>query len=197
VTTQSLWRRYRVRCLRLWMLSQQQSVWEQLWSNEHRAFYYYNKATGDALWEEPGGGTQPYRPMVRDRYSGKLIQAWPCLDAPPPLPKKAMRGMCMRCITREANRRCNTCFEPKSKHEWNKGYKYFCFACYAEVHRDDVALREHGFTVIKSVNPPQLRCSVCSTQAVRRCRGIMVRPRSTINLLKGRGLHTPTILTIP
>jgi hypothetical protein len=43
VLTQSLWRRYRVRCLRLFLLSQQQSQWEQLWSAEHRAFYYFNK----------------------------------------------------------------------------------------------------------------------------------------------------------
>lgn len=33
--------------------------------------------TGEAHWEAPG---VPFRPMVRDRMSGSLIQAWPQLE---------------------------------------------------------------------------------------------------------------------
>lgn len=68
--------------------------------------------SGESQWEEPG---VPYRPLVRDSYTGKLVQAWPYLDMPPPSQKKAARGACMRCLTKEASRRCNTCSLPATR----------------------------------------------------------------------------------
>jgi hypothetical protein len=171
---QAMWRRYKARCLRLYMLEQQASDWEQLWSRDERCFYYYNKRTGESRWEEPEG---PYRPIVRDSYTGKLVQAWPQLDLPPVVEKKAGRGMCMKCFTREANRRCTTCFKESTKADWNKGYAYYCFGCFADIHKDDPALREHGFTVVKSAAAPKLKCSVCRELATRVCHGILLTER--------------------
>ena len=114
----------------------------------------------------------PYRPMVRDKYSGKLIQAWPHLDIPPPVEKKASKGKCMKCLTKEANRRCNACFQENTIQDWNRGYTFYCFGCYAELHKDDPAMREHGFTLVKSDKPPVLKCGVCGELANRRCMGI-------------------------
>ena len=112
--------------------------------------------------------------MVRDRLTGDLMQAWPHLDLPPEVPKKAPRGICMKCFVKEANRRCNTCFLRASRNDWNKGYAYYCFGCFADIHKDDPRLREHGFTVVKAANPPKLKCTVCNEHATRRCYGILV-----------------------
>jgi len=157
------------------MLAQQQSPWEQLWSKDEKCLYYYNKIDGTSFWEEPG---EPYRPMVRDSYTGKLIQAWPYLDWPPVAEKKAAKGRCMKCFTREASRRCNTCFFKKSKDEWNKGYGYYCFGCYADLHKDGTVLREHGFTIVKPEVPPKLKCTVCGVPATRHCHGIKITAKT-------------------
>lgn len=52
------------------------------------------------------------------------------------------------------------------------------------MHKDDPALREHGFTVIKSASPPPLKCSVCAGLAVRRCLGIRVEAHHRERLAK-------------
>lgn len=36
-----------------------------------------NQDTGESFWEPPG---VPFRPMIRDRMSGALVQAWPQLE---------------------------------------------------------------------------------------------------------------------
>jgi hypothetical protein len=51
-------------------------------------------------------------------------------------------------------------FFSSSQGDWNKGYGYYCFGCYADLHKDDPAMREHGFTVVKPVVPPTLKCTV-------------------------------------
>lgn len=95
--SQAMWRRYKGRCARLDCIAQMSSDWEQMWSKEEKIFYYYHKKTGESVWEEP---QIPYRPMIRDRYTGRLIQAWPHLDWPAPQEKKAARGACMKCFER-------------------------------------------------------------------------------------------------
>lgn len=39
--------------------------------------YLLRQDTEESWWEDPG---VPFRPMVRDRMSGGLIQAWPHLE---------------------------------------------------------------------------------------------------------------------
>lgn len=41
------------------------------------ASHVLDQETGESYWEEPG---EPYRPMIRDRLTGALIQAWPQLE---------------------------------------------------------------------------------------------------------------------
>jgi hypothetical protein len=59
--TQSLWRRYKARCARWQLSEQQQADWEQLWSREEKAFYYYNKKSGQSMYgmerKERGGAS--------------------------------------------------------------------------------------------------------------------------------------------
>lgn len=54
--------------------------WEQLWDNKRNVMYYFNRITGESKFTEPRG---LFRPLVRDRRSARLVQAWPHLDKSP------------------------------------------------------------------------------------------------------------------
>ena len=56
---------------------QQASIWEQLWDGTRELVYYYNRNTEKSTYMEPA---EAYRPLVRDRLSQSLVQAWPFLD---------------------------------------------------------------------------------------------------------------------
>ncbi len=71
--------------------AQRDSPWEQLWSSEYNVLYYYNYMTGESQYEEPFDFSiddknntvaiaAPFRPLIRDRHSAALMQAWPFLD---------------------------------------------------------------------------------------------------------------------
>ena len=74
--------------------AQRDSPWEQLWNTQYNLLYYFNYITGESQYEEPyefvtdenGQGVMvpcPFRPLIRDKYSAALIQAWPFLEDDP------------------------------------------------------------------------------------------------------------------
>lgn len=68
------WMAYR----RAWRLRcQQSSPWEQLWDSRYNRLYYFNVETQESTYEEPTDGV--YRPLIREKHSAALIQAWPSL----------------------------------------------------------------------------------------------------------------------
>ena len=119
---QCLWRGHQARELGRYLVSQQQSLWEELWSDAENVFYYFHKATGEALWHAP---EVPFRPMVRDRFTQRLMQAWPQIEHPEE-EALAEKGVCMRCKDDEATRVCNQC-APKRAPYWADGKYHFCF----------------------------------------------------------------------
>jgi hypothetical protein len=56
----------------------QKAAWEQLWDKSRNMLYYYNRLTNVSQYLEP---TEDFRPLVRDRRSAALVQAWPFLDS--------------------------------------------------------------------------------------------------------------------
>jgi len=167
VKLQALWRASQAREVKGYLKRQQRSVWEELWSEDEGVFYYYSKASGEALWEAP---LVPYRPMVRDRFTQRLMQAWPQIenpDEPPP----ADPGMCMRCTVEEATRTCDQCVASRRAPAWARGKKHLCFVCFAEEHALSADLSSHTFTITKLSKAEPLVCCVCGTFATRRCRG--------------------------
>ena len=119
---QCLWRGHVARDLARYLEMQQQSLWEELWSDEENVFYYYHKPTGEALWHAP---EVPYRPMVRDRFTQRLMQAWPQIEHPED-EVMAAEGICMRCKEEEATRVCNQCV-PKRAPRWANKKLHLCF----------------------------------------------------------------------
>ncbi|CAN0252491.1 unnamed protein product, partial [Discosporangium mesarthrocarpum] len=103
------------------------SEWEQLWDEKANQFYYFHKTTMESLWEEPSA---PYRPMVRDPHTARMIQAWPQLERENMEAREAEPGFCMRCKIERATRLCDQCVH-KDKAAWHGGLWHFCFACFA------------------------------------------------------------------
>ena len=163
---QSLFRGHQARLLAAFYRRQQQSMWEELWSEEEGVFYYFNTGNGEALWNPP---LVAYRPMVRDRFTQVLMQAWPYLDIAEQA-QIADEGMCMRCFVETATRFCNECV-PRKPPAWTGGKKFFCFACYAHEHAETAELSKHTFTITKEAVAAQLQCCVCAELATRRCQG--------------------------
>ncbi|CAM9422653.1 unnamed protein product, partial [Choristocarpus tenellus] len=120
---------------------QMHSEWEQLWDEEEEMFYYFHKCTVPLLspthyvyqktmesqWENP---LVPFRPMIRDRLSARLMQAWPQLeDDGFEARNEAEPGFCMKCKIERATRVCDQCVH-KDKFSWHQGRWHFCFACF-------------------------------------------------------------------
>lgn len=59
------------------LAAEKYSDWEQLWNDKRQLMYYYNKVTRESTYREP---RVPFRPLLRDKQSYALIQAWPDLD---------------------------------------------------------------------------------------------------------------------
>jgi hypothetical protein len=125
---QCLWRGHVAREMGRYLRLQQESMWEELWSDAENVFYYFHKPTEEALWHPP---EVPYRPMVRDRFTQRLMQAWPQIEHPE---EEAMaeKGICMRCRDDEATRVCNQCV-PKRYPRWSNGQYHFCFVWYVQI----------------------------------------------------------------
>lgn len=161
--------------------AQQRADWQMLWDESAQAFYFLRASTAEVSWEEPSGGETSFRPQVKDRFTGRLVQAWPQLDQPKPLHLQQPRpGYCMQCKIEEATRRCLSCAAPKFEGraaEWGDGFYHFCFSCFATHHDGSPEMRAHDFDITKDTTAPALRCCVCSDLATRRCLGLKLRPR--------------------
>lgn len=142
---------------------QKHSSWEQLWDDKHHLLYYYNNQTGLSQYEEPPNG-EAYRPLIRDRLSASLLQAWPDLDGhfnsgsqflPQhipgelgelgeylPIPKKLI---CQVCDTRKCVRFCLDCADPRTLNPYTQTMQptAYCLPCYMREHPDDMEEKKH------------------------------------------------------
>lgn len=161
--------------------AQQAADWHMLWDDSAQAFYFLQLSTLAVCWEEPEGGEWSYRPQVRDRYSQKLMLAWPQRDQPKALSlQQPSVGKCMVCKIEDSTRRCLSCQAPTFEGSlpiWGDGYFHFCFACFAAHHETSLTMRSHKFEVTKEAIAPPLRCCACNELATRRCRGLRLQPR--------------------
>ncbi|GMH56705.1 hypothetical protein TrRE_jg4376, partial [Triparma retinervis] len=160
-----------VKKLTKYLQSQYSSKIEQLWSDEESAFYWFDKKSQTSVWEEP---QQPYRPMIRDKFTQQLMQAWPILDNAVVEDPEAPPGVCMICKEQEATRMCNHCEQKNSKIKWGDGYLHTCFVCFSTFHNETAELRKHTFTVTKKAVARSLTCCMCGGLASRRCRGMVI-----------------------
>jgi len=158
----------------LWnhLKKQQFSQWEQLFNEDENCFYWYNKKTQLSVWEEPN---VPFRPMIRDRFTQKLMQAWPHMDVESDADKVAPPGICMICKDEDATRSCNECVQKSKKIKWGGGKMHFCFVCFSQYHSSSLDLRHHKFTITKSSVCKPLTCCVCASLATRRCMGMKIQ----------------------
>eukprot|EP00903_Cladosiphon_okamuranus_P016531 g15251.t1 len=164
---------------------QRVSRWEQLRDDESGRFYFYSKDTGEAFWEPPG---VPFRPMIRDRMSGALMQAWPQLERELLEAVGAAPGFCMQCKTEKATRICDQCtLDRRHNLSWGGGKSHLCFVCFAERHSDTPELTDHTFTAVETAGSSELPCSLCERPASRRCRGLELPDRAL--MVAARMLH--------
>lgn len=121
--------------------AQRDSPWEQLWNHQYNVLYYFNYITGESQYEEPyeyitdetNQGVMvacPFRPLIRDKDSAALMQAWPFLEDDPTrqyyrslysaaipqvtgssqlLDKIPEQLLCVLCKTRKCVRYCLDC----------------------------------------------------------------------------------------
>ncbi|CAM9759100.1 unnamed protein product [Scytosiphon promiscuus] len=155
---------------------QRASPWEQLLDDDTGTLYFFCKDTGESVWQPP---EVPFRPMVRDRLSGALIQAWPQLERELLEAVGAAPGFCMQCKTERATRICDQCtFGRRQKPAWGGGKYHLCFVCFAERHADTPELTSHTFTAASTPGSGELLCSLCDRPASRRCRGLELPERA-------------------
>ena len=151
----------------------QQADWEQLWDPNRELVYFYNHKTRKATYLQPQG---PFRPLVRDRRSQALMQAWPFLDqhrAPEMAAAKAASAIralaphhasaapalayCVVCQVRRCVRMCSGCVQMighdivingvvKSTKKEPHPTPY-CFSCFSSAHGENTDMAHHEFTV--------------------------------------------------
>ena len=152
---------------------EQVSDWEQMWDPMREIVYFFNHVTGKSTYMEP---RVPYRPLVRDRRSQALVQAWPFLD------KKRAPGMlaqthasatvglagkhsdvapglvfCAVCQVRRCVRMCDECemtvavelsFNGVTKVKKEQRAMPYCFPCFTQAHGENTDIAGHAFTVV-------------------------------------------------
>ena len=168
---------------------QQNAVWEQLWDTKRNVMYYYNWLTEESKFVEP---RDIFRPLVRDRRSSRLVQAWPNLRILDTDFSKVTHDMsvCKICQFRKTVRKCKDC----DTHNITP----FCFPCYQKSHADEGNI--HRFDDVEGENQAvtkTLRCSICNQVATRKCLGLFDdRQIDTIcsDLLKSRISNWPKVL---
>lgn len=126
--------------------AQKSSNWEQLWDDNRRCIYYFNKFTNTASYDDP---LIPCRPLVRDLRSSALIQAWPDLEGNATGYDFSATGLvvvksqariaeenaqnvsevCSVCKERATKRICQDCNQ-------HRGASY-CFTCFSSTHSND------------------------------------------------------------
>lgn len=189
-----------VKKLVIYLRAQQAADWEQLWDPSRALMYYYNRYTFLSTYNEPG---MVFRPMVRDRRSDALIQAWPFLNLtrpadhnqPPPeevlllmqgddpgnVSESTHNPLCQICSTRKTTYICYDC-EPlnnqsdllQHSNPQNPQSSY-CYPCFQRIHTDDPKMRKHNYVDMKNNNDSELvlLCNMCTLPATRKCLGII------------------------
>lgn len=105
----------------------------------------------------------PFRPQVRDRYSGRLISAWPDLDETAADDEEEDDELCCHCHKEEATRECHQCIVH------GKRQKY-CFGCFHMVHQRELEMRGHSSSIMDAAWRDKIvRCIECKEQASTRC----------------------------
>ena len=159
---------------------QRDSEWEQLWNPAKNLLYYYNYVTKKSQYNEPEG---PFRPLIRDRLSAGLMQAWPEIDNRrgmnallPGDSKPVVPGiLCGVCNTRRCIRECLQCVTTSFYDVNTQAYVFpYCFSCYVREHGENGDKADHEFVVIGESNydlAPSLRCCMCEEPSTRKCLG--------------------------
>ena len=134
--------------------AQKASNWEQLWDDNRRCIYFFNKFTNTSTYDDP---LVPCRPLVRDFRSSALIQAWPDLEGnakgydiseanivviksderKKEESMQSISSLCSLCKEKQTKRICQDCNN-------RKGAAY-CFACFSAVHSNDPKRVNHFF----------------------------------------------------
>ena len=154
--------------------SQQQAAWEQLWDAKRGVMYYYHRETKSSVYTEP---RVVYRPLVRDRLSARLVQAWPFLDATRAATTRPLvdESTCCICHDRRGTKQCLGCLEAGAPY-------LFCFSCHAKKHAGSEPLASHHFIPTSGIQRPGaaadglgvvLVCLSCHEPATRRCCGLL------------------------
>jgi hypothetical protein len=148
--------------------AQKASNWEQLWDDNRRCIYYFNKFTNTASYDDP---LIPCRPLVRDFRSSALIQAWPDLEgnstgydisesgivvikSHEKLLEENMQNVsavCSLCKERQTKRICQDCNN-------NRGASY-CFTCFSSVHSNDPDRINHVYKGMQIIYDDLFMCS--------------------------------------
>jgi hypothetical protein len=182
-------RGFLARNMACWLREQQAADWEQLWNSARQLMYYYSKSLGMSTYEEPRG---PYRPLVRDRLSAQLVQAWPDLDsegqtadgfvktqaAPEAYALADALKTCGVCMFRRAVRVCLDCLTyPKladgtMPSDWQAPTAY-CFLCYTRAHTEPDQQKHRYQDKMEKVEDSYLFCCLCRSPATRKCQGPM------------------------
>ena len=158
---------------------QQSSEWEQLWNPNRNILYYFNYISKKSQYEEPG---IPFRPLVRDRLSASLIQAWPYIDhrrggyALLPGFAKAINAssLCATCQTRRCVRVCMDCYNEDYYDASTQLHAHpYCFSCHTKEHTEHSDKHNHNFHILGEKEEVILKCCLCNAPAPRKCLGIL------------------------
>jgi len=96
-------------------------AWVETWSEDQYKWFYYNAATGEALWEPPPTGYTKAGGMLV-LANGKIIQDPLNLLTEEEKELRRLQRKCVECEERDASRFCNQCQDK------------YCSACYSKTH---------------------------------------------------------------
>lgn len=117
-------------------------AWQEMWSEDTEAFFYLNKASGDALWEPPARGyTKADGQLVL--ATGAIIDDPAVLEAEEEEKRKNSDKICCECTERTAIRACDECGDN------------FCTPCFRTSHAAG-SRRKHTYTALGPLD-----CSEC------------------------------------
>lgn len=179
---QRLFRACKVRKATTELKQQQTAAWEQLWDSRRNVLYYHNRLTKETTYDEPNA---PVRPLVRDRLSSALIQAWPHLDqkseggdaiiTKPGSPgQTTFSTICIECKVRKCVRFCLDCTPSgRSVTPGGNSITPYCFPCYNRTHEGTASMQDHRYNDANNGTDFFLQCCMCDEAATRKCMGIL------------------------
>ena len=150
-------RNFKSRELYRLLVQQRAADWEQLWDDKRHALYYYNSVTRESMYSEPHA---VYRPLVRDRLSARLIQAWPGYKSGAAEEGEAAAPLSATCAVCLTKRSTNLSVDKASREI------SVCFACYSKRPQSE---RKDGAETAAASQP--LACAACAAPATRKCQG--------------------------